>query len=99
MTTAKRGRPKSPDTDPTTGRRGKVLAVQLDDGLRALIEWELGALERLGVTVTRSDVVRAMIVRGARALPESLTQRLKALGHVALVEERERLMSALEETR
>jgi hypothetical protein len=92
----KRGRPRSTDTDPRTGRRGKVLAIQVDDELLSLVDWEVEALEALGFPVTRSDAIRAILARGAVELPAAIA-RQSGLEHIdRLISRRFELVARLQ---
>lgn len=81
-----RGRPKSPDTDPTTGRRGRVLGLQVDDAILELIDMEVELMKGCGHTMTRSDACRAMLRRAGANPPDLLLQMAENTGQTALIE-------------
>ena len=81
-----RGRPKSPDTDPSTGRRGRVLGIQVDDAILELIDMEVDLMKACGHTMTRSDACRAMLRRAGANPPDLLLQMAEQAGRKDLVE-------------
>ena len=58
-----RGRPKSPDTDPSTGRRGRVLGIQVDDAILELIDMEVDLMKAqcLKEKVYPPDIARMVL--------------------------------------
>lgn len=89
------GRPKSPDTDPRTGRRGKVLAIQMDDVVMGLIDLEIEIMASCGHTLSRSDACRAMLRRAGLNPPPVLLEIAERAGRKDLLERHKQLCESV----